>query len=1291
MSLDASINNVGEYYSSHYLAGPFSNDVKSLIAQWREQGSESVPSRIRQLSSLYFRAKAQALEEDAPENRFNAGGDLAAWHSHLLESLGYTQRNAADIPVEGGKAFFPAVARIKRYNQPWLVVCETFFCLPSASLKEGMPSEDPLGTAPFAGRLCDPEKTLCRGDWERLVGRVFTEENSPRWIVFLAGSLVLLLDRHTFAQGRYLSFDFDELYGRNQKSAFDHVAAFLSAETLCPDGESDKVIHDTIEEQSHRFAHGVTDNLQAAVREAIVELVNEWVEDRRRKKLSYTRRTDEIAPRDPASNGNGDRKISAEDLKHEALVFVYRLLFCFYAEARAGELDILPIGDDIYRLGYSLESLRDLEQTPLTPATEQGLYFHEHLKILFNIIHQGFNPKRDHREKQADSPRDEADPGKPEQLDMYDLPETDLEGYRHKTFAIRPLTATLFDPSATPLLNSARLSNRCLQKVVRKLSLSRDEKNRSIGRVNYAELGINQLGAVYEGLLSYKGMFAKEDLIQVKAPKGDFKDKKTPTWFVPYSRLEDFRDEKRKNVVERLADGKPRVYKEGTFILRLSGIDREQSASYYTPEVLTKCLVEEALRELLKDYAPEDADKVLELKICEPAMGSGAFLNEAAEQLAGRYLELKQKQLGTNIEPGRYLDELRRAKHFIATRNVYGVDLNATAVELGALSLWLGSIHRLLVREGKDGEPDRHRTGAPPWFGLRLRCGSSLIGARRAVWTDKQLRGKKHAGAKNPPPRLLKPKEKRKKNEIYHFLVFDEDMLPVHKDQLMRKFYPDQCDAAKKWVEKEARSKWDQEEIADALRICDLVDRHWEQYFREREEALKKTQCTASVWPAPSNSFDASKNGPSLQSQEMTRAMLESESGSFQRLKTVMDAWCALWFWPVEKMDQAPGRATFLAAARLLAGDKPPAEELRPLLSANLGFEIDAVIGATGDDAFDGDLLADLLPWVAETRNIARQQPFHHWELVFSKIMGPEASRPGFDLVLGNPPWIKASWKDAAVLAEIEPMLGVKEGRSADYNRKRPELLQDREALQYYREVHCENSGASTFLNAKRLYPELAGVQTNLYKNFIVRAWGLTGESGIVGLLHPEGPYDDAKGGMLRADLYRRLRGHYQFSNEMKIFNDIDHHTRFSINIYGGYQKRACFRNVSNLFLPHTLQESFNHDKPSDPLPGIKSSQGQWETRPHTFRVVRITEKELGLYAQLLEESGVPPEQTRLPQIHAQPINRVIEKLAKAPLRLMDLEGDYYSTVMFDETYSQRDGILTRQDNPSFQPESADE
>ena len=228
-------------------------------------------------------------------------------------------------------------------------------------------------------------------------------------------------------------------------------------------------------------------------------------------------------------------------------------------------------------------------------------------------------------------------------------------------------------------------------------------------------------------------------------------------------------------------------------------------------------------------------------------------------------------------------------------------------------------------------------------------------------------------------------------------------------------------------------------------------------------------------------------------------------------------------------------------------------------------------------------------------------------------------------------------------------------------------------------------------MNSRRNYPELAGVQTNLYKNFMVQAWMFLGDMGIVGLLHPEGPYDDAKGGGLREKVYRRLRGHFQFNNELKLFPDVHNETRFSINIYGRKRKSSSFRNMSNLFAPHTLSDSLFHERPNDPLPGIKTAEGKWETRPHTRRIVTITEKELEIFAFLLEEPGTQPLQARLPQIHVQTIGNVIEKLAKAPKRLNNLDGKYYPTVMFDETYAQRDGIVTRQHDPSYQPKAVED
>jgi len=90
-----------------------------------------------------------------------------------------------------------------------------------------------------------------------------------------------------------------------------------------------------------------------------------------------------------------------------------------------------------------------------------------------------------------------------------------------------------------------------------------------------------------------------------------------------------------------------------------------------------------------------------------------------------------------------------------------------------------------------------------------------------------------------------------------------------------------------------------------------------------------------------------------------------------------------------------------------------------------------------------------------------------------------------------------------------------------------------------------EAEATQNYLNAQQNYPLLKGVQTNLYKCFLPVGWMLAGKHGVVGYLHPEGPYDDPRGGALREAVYARLRAHFQFTNEMLLFAEVDNHTRY--------------------------------------------------------------------------------------------------------------------------------------------------
>lgn len=1357
MALDTSIHNVGDYYAAHYLDSQFLKDVEPFLKAWRPLGSASPARRMASLSDAYFRAKSHALDYDHPQLRLKSDDpDLAGWHGQLLQALGYTlNRQPLALPSE--KMQLPVMLRLNRHGHPWMVVVESPFCLPDASLPADWLPEDSLDQTVDASNEtpeADNELKPFIGPWSEALPQIFRQEDAPRWLMLLSGCQIQLFDRHTWAQGRYLRFDLDDAFGRRESAAFEAMALLLGATTLAPDAESEEPLHERLLGQSHRFTHGVSKALQGQVRLAITAIANAWVEDRRNRKLSYLKLADD-EPALPNGTTEGTREIDAETLRHESLVFVYRLLFCLYAEAHGSDLGALPINDDIYRLGYSMEALRDLaDMSEGGFGSENGAYYHQHLSKLFGLIHAGFSESSGAPTSVsgAAADRDQPAPTFTHQDDFFGSVQQALQlgsrreqldtGYA-KHFTIQPLTATLFDPSSTPLLDRARLPNRVLQQVIRWLSMGVDEKTGTIGRIDYGNLGVVQLGAVYEGLLSWKGFFATEDLIQVcstkkqKASTGDedeggggddsdeddddeappppkrgahtsvFDDaipSDLPTWFVPEAQKDQF---KPGEIIVEKRTGKPRVYKRGEFILHLNGIDRAESASYYTPEVLTEALVREVLAERLKDITPERADDILKLTLCEPAMGSAAFINEATRQLAHAYLKLKMAQTGQTIPPDRYEDEHRRVKHWIATRNVYGVDLNPTAVELGALSLWLGSMHRLRVREGnKDGassgSPDIYKVGAVPWFGLRLRAGNSLIGARRAVWKMKQLTDGDFFGKDAVIPRLLAPGEARGADEVYHFLVWDEDMAPAARDKLMKQHWKAECDIIAEWQKKQVKKKWTAPEAKLALALSQRIDELWAAYASARHAALEKTACTASVWPTPSESAAALKPGPTLTEQEAVKATLEAESGPFQRLRLVMDAWCSLWFWPLDWATELPSRDAWLASIELLLETAKLDESNRAMMQLRVGqaFDVEALHAATIDDGtLDAEEAAALVPWFAHGRNVLKDQPFHHWELVFPEVLGPAyrnagnaEHRPvGFDLMFGNPPWLKVSWNDVPLLAEWQPLLGVRAARSAQYNAARPINLQNSESNATYRDRFTLGQGGSVFLNNHALYPSLAGVQTNLYKNFIERSWGVLSQQGVAGLLHPEGVFDDPKGGRFRDAYYRRLRRHYQFENELLLFQDVNARQTFSINIIVGVGEKPTFESCANLYHPSELAASKRHTSSSDPVPGLKTEDGEWETRGHCQRLITITETELGLFALLFEKPGTPSMLARLPQVHSQQILAVLQKFAAAPKRLGDLEGEYLATEMFHESNSQRDGIITRHDDPSFQPRRADE
>jgi hypothetical protein len=402
-----------------------------------------------------------------------------------------------------------------------------------------------------------------------------------------------------------------------------------------------------------------------------------------------------------------------EHLYEGLLTVLLRLVFLLYAEDR----DIIPSRTDgeartLYDQGYGVRSLyarllEDAAHHPDTMDERRGAW--SRLLALFRLVHHG-----------------------------------DRTGW------IRGRGGKLFDPKAFPFLQGqdtpsdqaspAAVSDGCVLRILDFL-LSLDGE-----RLSYRTLDVEQIGSVYETVMGFTIETRPGPALAIRAGKND----RTPV-FVDVAALAAKKGAERakflkdeagrhalsdkvgkaladatdavsvvsalRSIVDERASPGGHVAPPYTPLLQPTE-ERRRTGSFYTPRSLTGPIVQRALEPAFarigSDARPE---VVLELKVCDPAMGSGAFLVEACRTLSERLVQAWTRWPETRPTIPLDEDEHLHARRLVAQRCLYGVDKNPRAVDLARLSLWLTTLAR-----------DHEFT----FLDHALKCGDSLVGLTTA-------------------------------------------------------------------------------------------------------------------------------------------------------------------------------------------------------------------------------------------------------------------------------------------------------------------------------------------------------------------------------------------------------------------------------------------------------------------------------------------------------------------------------------------------------------------------------
>ena len=1020
--------------------------------------------------------------------------------------------------------------------------------------------------------LGDPDAPVLEGaepveSVSRALSTLMTDEHGPAFALVLAGQWALVAERERWPEGRWLAVNVQlvvERYETARGGEVERALTCLDARSLLPTAEGETWWAATLEDSAAHTV-GVSKDLREGVRSSIEILANEVVRRRAARGL-------EPLPQE-----------RAQDLALQSLRYIYRIIFLLYAEA-SPELGVLPVGAAEYDAGYGLDRLRELALRELHEESAQaGTHIYESLDRLFRLVDEGHNEQ---------------------------VPAADEGSFDGLVF--RPMRADLFRPVATALIDEVGLGNGALLRVLRHLLLTKENSKSGRGFISYVELGINQLGAVYEGLMSYSGSFATERLWEV-APGGDASK---GSWVVPEDVMEGLEAKDFVTVEDEVTGERRNVtYEKGQFVYRLSGRDRQRSASFYTPEVLTRFTVQQALAELLdQDGRTTSAEEILHLTVCEPALGSGAFAIEAVRQLAEQYLSRRERELGRRVDPEERPRELAKVKAFIALHQVYGVDLNATAVELAEVSLWLDTMVEGL---------------AAPWFGLRLRRGNSLVGARRALYSTSQL--KKRAWLSAAPvaeplsqvAAVLDDADAASRHRIggaldvsgsiHHFLLPAKgwgSAVEVPK-QVRDLVDAGRLKALKTWRKEITKAL----STTHALRLTALARRVevlWEMTLRRLRVAEAEASRRIDLWGR-----EAQDDAGSTVSREDIEAYLAAPGSAYRRLRLVMDAWCALWFWPLTTEVTPPSLDEWLGALEGLLGKqvKDAKGTDGTLVDASSWAELETMeeveLGLAGARRVESVVTEH--EWLTVVQEVAEAQGFFHWELDFATVF----ARGGFDLQVGNPPWVRPDVSVEALLADGDPWwMLTKKPSLADRQKRLPRTLARPGVLTTVLDGAAETEVLAEFISDQTVYPIMEG-RPDLYRAFMCQVWEHQEQRGISSLIHMETHFTDAKTPRLRAATYRHLRRHWQFINELQLF-DIDHHNAYGIHVYGA-ERTPSFIHAASLYHPDTVQRSLKHDG-SGQEPGFKDPHtGTWDLRPHAARIESIDEVKLKTWQSVTE------------------------------------------------------------------------